>query len=76
MYRPWHKAGAQVLTNTDSGLIATNNGTLNINGSLHRSRDFRKRIILERDRLGPLFADIPGQWGTIWLFNGSANNTH
>jgi hypothetical protein len=25
--------------------------------------------------LEPLFENVPGQWGTIWLFNGSVNNT-
>jgi hypothetical protein len=28
----------------------------------------------EGDRLEPEYADVPGQWGTIWLTNGSTNN--
>src|SRR5690606_2938451 len=31
-------------------------------------------VIFEGDRLEPLYEDIPGQWGTIWLFNGSVEN--
>src|SRR5690606_34442100 len=27
------------------------------------------------DRLEPAFSDVPGQWGAIWLFNGSVNNS-
>jgi hypothetical protein len=70
------EAGARVHFHTDSGLIVTNNGTLNINGSLSADQEvLENEVILESDRLEPLFSDIPGQWGTIWLFNGSTNNT-
>jgi hypothetical protein len=70
------EAGARVHFHTDSGLIITNNGTLNINGALSADQDLlENEVILEGDRLEPLFTDIPGQWGTIWLFNGSINNT-
>ena len=31
-------------------------------------------VIFEGDRLEPEFANIPGQWGTIWLTPGSINN--
>ncbi|NNL83346.1 MAG: hypothetical protein HKP28_08145, partial [Winogradskyella sp.] len=31
-------------------------------------------VVLEGDRLEPIFTDVPGQWGTIWLFNGSLEN--
>ena len=31
-------------------------------------------VIFEGDRLEPIFEDVPGQWGTIWLFDGSVNN--
>ena len=32
------------------------------------------QIIFEGDRLEPSFADVPGQWGTIWLTAGSTNH--
>jgi hypothetical protein len=34
-----------------------------------------KMKFFESDRLQPEYADVPGQWGTIWLTNGSTNNT-
>ena len=70
------EAGTRVHFHTDSGIIVTNNGTLNINGAMSTDQEvLENEVILEGDRLEPLFTDIPGQWGTIWLFNGSANNT-
>jgi hypothetical protein len=30
--------------------------------------------VFESDRLQPEYADVPGQWGTIWLTDGT-NNT-
>jgi hypothetical protein len=70
------EAGARVHFHTDSGIIVTNNGTLNINGALSSDQEIlENEVILEGDRLEPLYTDIPGQWGTIWLFNGSVNNT-
>lgn len=68
--------GARVHFHAESGIIVTNNGTLNINGSYSANQEtLENQVILEGDRLEPLYTDIPGQWGTIWLFNGSTNNT-
>lgn len=70
------EAGARVHFHTDSGLIVTTDGTLNINGGYSTDQEIlENEVILEGDRLEPLFSDVPGQWGTIWLFNGSTNNT-
>jgi hypothetical protein len=70
------EAGARVHFHAESGIIITDNGTLNINGALSNDPDvLENQVILEGDRLEPLYTDIPGQWGTIWLFNGSINNT-
>lgn len=70
------EAGARVHFHADSGIIVTDGGTLNINGELSTDQDtLENEVILESDRLEPLFEDVPGQWGTIWLFNGSENNT-
>jgi len=69
------EAGARVHFHADSGIIVTNNGSLNINGALSPDQEtLENEVILEGDRLEPLYSDIPGQWGTIWLFNGSENN--
>lgn len=70
------EAGARVHFHADSGIIVTNNGSLNINGELSTDQEtLENEVILAGDRLEPLYANIPGQWGTIWLFNGSENNT-
>lgn len=70
------EAGARVHFHANSGIIVTDNGSLTINGALSTDQDIlENEVILEGDRLEPLYTDIPGQWGTIWLFNGSVNNT-
>ncbi len=68
--------GARLHFHADSGIIITNGATLSINGELSADQEvLENEVILEGDRLEPLYSDIPGQWGTIWLFNGSANNS-
>ncbi|WP_299524026.1 right-handed parallel beta-helix repeat-containing protein [Winogradskyella sp.] len=68
--------GARVHFHADSGIIVTQGGSLNINGALSTNQEaLENEVILEGDRLEPLFSDVPGQWGTIWLFNGSMDNT-
>ncbi|WP_225035812.1 right-handed parallel beta-helix repeat-containing protein [Winogradskyella sp. SM1960] len=70
------EAGARVHFHAESGLMVTNNASLTINGQLSTDQEaLENEVILEGDRLEPLYEDIPGQWGTIWLFNGSENNT-
>ncbi|MBT8244380.1 MAG: hypothetical protein HKP48_08465 [Winogradskyella sp.] len=70
------EAGARLHFHTDSGLLITNNSTLNINGSTSTDPELlENEVIIEGDRLEPFFEDVPGQWGTIYLFNGSTNNT-
>ena len=69
------EAGARVHFHANSGLIVTNNGSLKVNGALSTDQDLlENEVIFEGDRLEPLYEDIPGQWGTIWLFNGSVEN--
>ncbi|WP_299368427.1 right-handed parallel beta-helix repeat-containing protein [Winogradskyella sp.] len=68
--------GARVHFHADSGIIVTQGGSLNINGALSTDQDvLENEVILEGDRLEPAFSEVPGQWGTIWLFSGSENNT-
>ncbi|WP_334113304.1 hypothetical protein [Paucihalobacter sp.] len=68
--------GTRVHFHADSGILVTAYASLNINGALSTNPDdLENEVILEGDRLEPLFENIPGQWGTIWLFNGSDNNT-
>lgn len=61
-------AGARIHFHAESGLIVANNASLNVEGTL------QNQVIFEGDRLEPDFSDVPGQWGTIWLTQGSTNN--
>ena len=70
------EAGTRVHFHADSGILVTNNATLDINGTASTDPELlENEVILEGDRLEPIFSDVPGQWGTVYLFNGSVNNT-
>ncbi len=69
-------AGARIHFHDNSGIIVSNNASLQVNGTLSNDQDLlENEVIFEGDRLEPNFADTPGQWGTIWLLDGSINNT-
>lgn len=73
------EAGSRVHFHQNSGLLVSENASLKINGVLSMDPDvLENEVIFEGDRLEPAFDNIPGQWGTIWLSEGSkANNiTH
>ncbi|NQY06217.1 MAG: hypothetical protein HRT68_08550 [Flavobacteriaceae bacterium] len=68
--------GARVHFHADSGILASSTGTLTVNGAL--STDpvaLENEVIFEGDRLEPSFANVPGQWGTIWLTDGVDNGS-
>lgn len=68
--------GARVHFHRDSGILVTGGASLNINGSISNDPDLMENeVILQGDRLEPFFEDVPGQWGAIWLFNESFDNT-
>jgi hypothetical protein len=69
------EAGARVHFHANSGLIVDNNASININGRKSTTDDLEKEVIFEGDRLEPLYSHFPGQWGTIWLTDGSTNNS-
>jgi hypothetical protein len=66
--------GTRVHFHADSGLIVAKNASLNINGTASTTDKLENEVIFEGDRLEPDFSDVPGQWGIIWLTNGSTNN--
>ncbi len=69
-------AGARLHFHSNSGLIISEDATLNVNGSFSNNQELlENEVIFEGDRLEPNFSNTPGQWGTIWLFDGSLNNT-
>lgn len=68
------EAGARVHFHANSGLIVANNASINVNGTTSNTDYLEKEVIFEGDRLEPQYSDVPGQWGTIWLTDGSTNN--
>lgn len=67
--------GARLHFHANSGLLITNNASLKVNGQYSPDQDtLENEVIFEGDRLELLFDNIPGQWGTIWLFQGSKDN--
>jgi hypothetical protein len=69
------EAGSRVYFHADSGLIVANNASIQVNGSASTTDKLEKEVVFEGDRLEPDFSDVPGQWGTVWLTDGSTNNT-
>lgn len=68
-------AGARIHFHANSGLLITSNASLKVNGQFSNDQDLlENEVTFEGDRLEPLFEDVPGQWGTIWLYSGSVDN--
>lgn len=68
------EAGARIHFHADSGIIVANNASLEVKGEPSLTDALEKEVIFEGDRLEPDFSEVPGQWGTIWLTNGSHSN--
>jgi len=67
--------GARIHFHETSGILVEEMGSIRANGLPSNDLDaLENEIIFEGDRLEPGFADIPGQWGTLWLRQGSTNN--
>jgi hypothetical protein len=62
------EAGTQIHFHANSGIIVKDGGKLIVNGTLDN------KVVFQGDRLEEVYQDIPGQWGTIWLFNGSKDS--
>lgn len=67
-------AGARVHFHADSGLVIQQGGTLHIDGSDSTTEALENEVIFEGDRLEPGFSDVPGQWGTVYLRQGSGTH--
>ncbi len=66
------EAGSRVHFHAESGLIAADQSSLKVNGAI--SQDpllLEKEVIFEGDRLEPDYEHVPGQWGMVWLTDGS-----
>jgi hypothetical protein len=66
--------GARVHFHANSGLILASNASLNVNGTISTTDKLENEVIFEGDRLEPDFSDVSGQWGTVWLTDGSTNH--
>lgn len=68
-------AGARIHFHKDSGILVQEGGSLHVNGLPSESEELMENeVIFEGDRLEPGYADIAGQWGAIWLAEGSMAN--
>lgn len=67
-------AGARLHFHNNSGIIVTNEASIQVNGTLSTTEEMENQVIFEGDRLEPLYSDVAGQWSTIWLTAGSKNN--
>ena len=67
-------AGARIHFHAESGLIVANNASIHVNGANSTTAALENEVIFEGDRLEPDYSEVPGQWGTIWLTQGSTNN--
>ena len=63
------EAGAKLYFHSNSGIIVDKKGSLKVNGTINN------KVVFEGDRLEHRFNDVPGQWGTIWIREGSINNS-
>ncbi|MBD0776508.1 hypothetical protein HPE56_01785 [Maribacter sp. ANRC-HE7] len=69
-------AGARIYFHEGSGIYVSKGASLHINGTLSSSQDtLENEVIFEGDRLEPEYSNVPGQWGTIWMAEGSRNNS-
>jgi hypothetical protein len=66
--------GSRVHFHAFSGLILAKNAAINVNGSASTTDKMENEVIFEGDRLEPDFSNVPGQWGAIWLTDGSTNH--
>ncbi|MEH6514564.1 MAG: hypothetical protein V7734_15835 [Maribacter arcticus] len=70
------EAGARIHFHKNSGIYVKDGAKLIVNGTLSKdSVALEGEVIFEGDRLEPEFAETPGQWGGLWISNGSSNNS-
>lgn len=69
------EAGARVYFHANSGLYVDSKASLQINGAVSATDKLENEVIFEGDRLESLYDDIPGQWNSVILSNGSKNHS-
>lgn len=69
-------AGARIHFHEDSGLFVEAGANIIINGTESTEEDpFLNEVIIESDRIAEDFDNLPGQWGFIWIQEGSTGNS-
>ncbi len=69
------EAGSRLHFHENSGIIVNSGASIHVNGAFSSDQKLlENEVIFEGDRLEPNFSERPGQWGTIWLLEGSTNN--
>ncbi|AIG29559.1 hypothetical protein SL053_001363 [Flavobacterium psychrophilum] len=67
--------GARIHFHDKSGIFVKRGGSIQVNGlPSPTATPLVNEVIFEGDRLEPSFAETPGQWGIIYLAEGSTNN--
>lgn len=64
-------AGARVYFHANSGLIVPQFSSLECNGTTSTTSKQENEVVFEGDRLEADYANVPGQWATVWLRDGS-----
>jgi len=67
-------AGARVYFHANSGLVVGNNASLQINGRSSLTSQLENEVVFQGDRLQADYANVPGQWETVWL--GESTNVN
>ncbi|MEY2671505.1 MAG: hypothetical protein RLZZ577_1821 [Bacteroidota bacterium] len=67
-------AGARVYFHANSGLVVGNNASLQINGRSSLTSQLENEVVFQGDRLQADYANVPGQWETVWLGEGTNLN--
>ncbi len=62
------QAGTRLFFHNNSKLWVYDKGTLIVKGT------YKNEVVFQGDRLETDYKDLPGQWGGIWLSQGSLNN--
>jgi hypothetical protein len=67
--------GARVYFHDNSGLMVDANASINVNGTASTTEELENEVIFQGDRLESDYDDVDGQWETVFLDDGSTNNT-
>lgn len=69
------EAGARIHFHAESGILVAKDGSIKSLGEPSSDpKLLENEVIFQGDRLEPAFANIPGQWGFIWLTGESKDN--